>query len=254
MVVNPVRPDLKRDVADLEVIDYSLVEPVTESIEAIKTMFGEDSEIYAIGYSLGSNHLLRHLGAHHDCKKVCGIRAAVSISGCYDIRATCIILKDRLFGMYDRYILSYLQESFLKAKFRATSRDPDFYTSHIKASKSLTDFDNRIRGPIFGYKGASRLFRNLSCDAFISSIETPLLAISTKDDTITDYKFVPVDDLSRNPNVIFATLERGGHCNLWYESLTKNKIEHKELGPVLAIEFFNNAHDYYGQEQHIGSK
>lgn len=112
----------------------------------------------------------------------------------------------------------------MKAKFRVISQHPEYYATQVKASVSLTDFDTRIRGPIFGYKGASRLFRHISCDAFIPSIETPLLAVSAKDDTITDYKFVPVDDLLRNPNILFATLERGGHCNLWYQnSLTTNE-------------------------------
>ena len=82
----------------------------------------------------------------------------------------------------------------------------------------MTEFDSRVRGPIFGYKGSSRLFRNISCDQFIADIETPLLALVTKDDTITDYKFVPVDDYKRNPNVLLVILEQGGHCNLFFES------------------------------------
>ena len=67
VLVNPVRPELERNISDLEVIDYSRVEPITESIATIKELFGQDSEIYAVGYSLGSNHLLRHLGAHENC-------------------------------------------------------------------------------------------------------------------------------------------------------------------------------------------
>ena len=43
-----------------------------------------------------------------------------------------------------------------------------------------------------------------------------MLAVSTKDDSITDFKFVPVGDLQRNPNVIFAVLEKGGHCDLFF--------------------------------------
>ena len=70
---------------------------------------------------------------------------------------------------------------------------------------------------MFGYRGASRLFREVSCDAYVPHIETPLLAVSTKDDSITDFKFVPVGDLTRNPYVIFATLEKGGHCDLFYQ-------------------------------------
>lgn len=51
----------------------------------IKEKFGENSEIYAAGFSLGSNHLLRHLGSHENCSKTCGIKAAVSISGAFDV-------------------------------------------------------------------------------------------------------------------------------------------------------------------------
>ncbi len=85
------------------------------------------------------------------------------------------------------------------------------------SARTLTEFDTLIRAPVFGYRGASRLFREISCDRFVSKIETPLLAVSTKDDSITDFKFVPVEDLTRNPNVIFATLERGGHCDLFFQ-------------------------------------
>ena len=80
----------------------------------------------------------------------------------------------------------------------------------------MAEFDTTVRAPVFGYKGASRLFRKVSCDAFVTKIETPLLAIATKDDTITDFKFMPLDDLKRNPNIIVAVLEKGGHCDLFF--------------------------------------
>jgi len=112
--------------------------------------------------------------------------------------------------------LWWLQESFSKSKFRATSLNPEHFLREVNAAKDLRDFDTRIRGPIVGYKGASRLFRNISCDAFLSQIDTPLLVVTTKDDTITDFNFVPVNELCSNSNVIFASLERGGHCNLWF--------------------------------------
>ena len=108
VVANPVRPDPKKRIRDLEVIDYSKTEPITESIETIKALFGDDCDIYAMGFSLGSNHLLRHLGAHKDCKNVCGIKAAVSISGAYEVRASAVVLRDRLGGVYDWYMRQQL--------------------------------------------------------------------------------------------------------------------------------------------------
>ena len=86
-------------------------------------MFGENCEIYALGFSLGSNHLLRHLGSHKDCDKVCRIKAAVSISGAFDIPANTITLRKTFFGIYDWYILSRLQNLFGKRCFKQQNDD-----------------------------------------------------------------------------------------------------------------------------------
>lgn len=122
-MANPVRPDPKKRIRDLEVIDYSKTEPITESIETIKELFGDDCDIYAMGFSLGSNHLLRHLGAHKDCKNVCGIKAAVSISGAYEVRASAVVLRDRLGGVYDWYMRQQLQKTFADSHFKAFAND-----------------------------------------------------------------------------------------------------------------------------------
>ena len=147
VLVNPVRPDPKKGIRDLEIIDYSRVEPVAESVDTIKGLFGQDAEIYAMGYSLGSNHLLRHLGAHKDCKNICGIKAAVSVSGAYEVRANAVAIKDRAFGLYDWYMRSELQKTFTECHFRATSEDKDLH-SKVKKAGSLTEFDTLIRAPV----------------------------------------------------------------------------------------------------------
>lgn len=48
--------------------------------------------------------------------------------------------------------------------FRATSRDPEHFKKESYRARNLTQFDHYIRGPIFGYKGSSRLYRHISCD------------------------------------------------------------------------------------------
>lgn len=40
VVVNPVRPDPKKGIKDLEIIDFSQVEPIAESVDTIKDLFG----------------------------------------------------------------------------------------------------------------------------------------------------------------------------------------------------------------------
>lgn len=58
----------------------------------MRELFGDDIEIYACGFSLGSNHILRHLGSHKDCSKKCGIAAVLSVSSAFDLPATGIDL------------------------------------------------------------------------------------------------------------------------------------------------------------------
>lgn len=77
---------------DLEVINFTKSVPIKEAVETMKEQFGDDVEIYAMGFSLGSNHLLRHLGSHKGCSKKCGIAAAMSVSGAFEVLCTGIEL------------------------------------------------------------------------------------------------------------------------------------------------------------------
>jgi len=65
---------------------------IEQSVAYMRELLGQDVEIYAIAYSLGSNHLLKHLGNHVGCKDVCGIKAAVSISGAFEVATASIHL------------------------------------------------------------------------------------------------------------------------------------------------------------------
>ena len=53
----------------------------------------------------------------------------------------------------------------------------------------------------------------------------------------------------RNPNVILAILERGGHCNFFFQSKQEDGRpgDHQELVPMLALEFFGKAQEFFLQ-------
>ena len=78
---------------NLELLDYTKDDTFGRSVVIAKEVFGEDCEIYAVGFSLGSNHLLRHLGSHSNCHETCGIKAAVSISGAFDLPSTIVDIR-----------------------------------------------------------------------------------------------------------------------------------------------------------------
>ena len=87
---------------------------------------------------------------------------------------------------------------------------------------------------MFGLRSGHLLYRKISCNAFIPSISIPTFVLYSKDDTITDFKFVPLDDLNRNGNIVTAVVERGGHCDLF----GSGKKRHKELAPKLILDYF----------------
>lgn len=116
IVVNPVVPprtNLEDDVVqDLDIIDYREASALGQSVEVTRELFGQDAEIYAVGFSLGSNYLLRHLGSHEECQAKCGIKAAVSISGAFDLPSACIDVKYASWGLFDRYMLTRNKKVF----------------------------------------------------------------------------------------------------------------------------------------------
>lgn len=117
IVVNPVVPP-QQDMKNLEMVDYSQNEALEKSLAVTKELFGEDCEIYAVGFSLGSNHLLRHLGSHEECHQKCKIKAAVSISGAFDLPSTIIDIRKAALGLYDWYILRKFKKMFAEHRFK----------------------------------------------------------------------------------------------------------------------------------------
>ena len=98
----------------------------------------------------------------------------------------------------------------------------------------MIEFDTKVRGRISGYKSGHLFYRKASCNEVIPSIEIPTFVLYTKDDKICDYKFVPVDDLARNKNIVTAVIEKGGHCDLFYAGKTR----HKEFAPKAILNYF----------------
>ena len=84
-----------------------------------------------------------------------------------------------------------------------------------KTAKSLFKYDGQVRAKILGFKGEHSLYRALSCNAYVPDLYAPTFVITAKDDPITKYKCVPIEDLKRNPNVLVAIYNRGGHCDFF---------------------------------------
>ena len=63
-ISNPLAPPDSNKRCDIELIDFTKSWAIKDAVSTMKEIFGDDAEIYAVAFSLGSNHLLRHLGSH----------------------------------------------------------------------------------------------------------------------------------------------------------------------------------------------
>ena len=92
-------------------LDFSDIQTVKRGIDLIHEKLGADCDIYGVGFSLGANHLLRYVGDNYQDS---GLKAVISISNPFDLLATCVKLKYRLFGFYDKRLSSYLKRPFME--------------------------------------------------------------------------------------------------------------------------------------------
>ena len=169
--------------------------------------------LYAVGYSLGGNVLLKHLGESGDESGLqgavavsvpfrldqCADRIGVGFSRVYQahfMRAMVAYVKDkqRLFihkGQADR--LSILEK-----------------LGPLDGMRTFWDFDGRITAPLHGFKDADDYYRRASSRYYLQRIQVPTLLIQSRDDPFVYPHSLPrADELA--PGTTFELHARGGH-------------------------------------------
>ena len=88
---------------------------------------------------------------------------------------------------------------------------------------------------MFGFKSIPEYYEAVSVDLIIKDVKVPTFALSSHDDPIMGYQFIPLDDIkSKGSNVFHASTLKGGHACF----MTGNfKPETWYQKPVM--EFFN---------------
>ena len=206
---------------------------LSRNLAVTKEIFGEDIEIYAVGFSMGSNLLMRYMGSPSKCEEKRSVKAIVSVSGAFDMAATVAQVSKPAFGLLDFYVLRKLKSDVSNHVF-----SNGFVEGAHKAT-SVYEYESMTRARELGVSSAAKLLRRFSCNAFVANIETPLLVVTAKDDLVTKYEFVPVEDLQRCPKALTAVYDKGGHCDFFFEKVSRKtgKTYHKEFmaGPTFTF-------------------
>ena len=156
--------------------------------------------LFAIGFSLGGNVLMRHLALNTDSPLVAG----VGVSMPYELGKS----SDYLIPFYQRIILRSLKRKF-ELKFEAGIEMP-VSRDHFRNMTTLRQFDSIVSVPMFDYNSVDEYYEDVSNRHLLQKINHPTLIFHAMDDPFVPQNSVPTaKELSENTQ--FEISENGGH-------------------------------------------
>jgi uncharacterized protein len=172
-------------------------------LEGLRRRFG-DVPIFAIGFSLGANVLLKLLGEGSS-----PVQAAVVVSPPFDLAACVHRIEQGFSKVYSRHLSRALKG---KLRLRLESfRGLDIDAAAGLRGRTLRDFDEFVTAPLHGFEGADDYYARSSSAGFVAGIEVPTLIVRSLDDPFLAADDVPHEAIARNPHIDLRLSEQGGH-------------------------------------------
>lgn len=169
--------------------------------------------LYAVGYSLGGNVLLKYLGEQ---ASGCTLHGAVAVSVPFCL-ADCANRIDKGFSQiyqarFMRDLVRYVEskrQAFI-ARGDQTALKQLNALGPLQKLKTFWDFDDQVTAPLHGFDSALDYYQRASSRHFLSTIRIPTLIIQSRDDPFISTACLPVSqDLSATTQLELH--QYGGH-------------------------------------------
>lgn len=169
--------------------------------------------LYAVGYSLGGNVLLKHLGEVGADSELLG---AVAVSVPFRLDESANRMGQGFSRIYQRHfmreMLSYIREKQRRFQHEGLSEGLAELAAlgSLENMRTFWEFDGRVTAPLHGYVDAQDYYRRASSRFFLSRIQTPTLIIQAADDPFVFPHSLPeAGELSASTE--FELHAKGGH-------------------------------------------
>ncbi len=176
-------------------------------IEFIKKSYS-DSKLFAIGYSLGGNMLLKLLGEYGDSSPLSG---AISVSAPLELDVCADVIGDVLCNFYQKRLVDDLNK-ILEKKFEKHNMSEliSLKKSEIRNIKTFWEFDEAYTAPIHGFDSAKDYYLKCSSKQYLKAIKTKTLIIHSLDDPFMIPSIVP-NESEISKDVELEIYPNGGH-------------------------------------------
>jgi predicted alpha/beta-fold hydrolase len=160
--------------------------------------------LYAVGFSLGGNALLKAMGEGGDNVPFAG---ALSVCAPLDLAICSAYLDDDAWFAYRQYLLFALRR-MVKVKQRVLEGVID--VNRARASQTFRQYDDAVTAPIHGFTGVDDYYARSSARQYLAGVRRPTVILHAADDPFMPMAVVPrADELS--PSVQLVVSSQGGH-------------------------------------------
>jgi predicted alpha/beta-fold hydrolase len=143
--------------------------------------------LFAIGFSLGANVLLKWLGELGERIPANAV-AAAAVSPPFDLAACAQQCDTRYRGAIARHFLrSLIPKALAKAQQFAGYCDTDA----LRRCRTLRAFDDLVTAPVHGFRDAAHYYATQSCGPFVPAIRRPTLLLAAADDPLCRADLLP---------------------------------------------------------------
>ena len=174
----------------------------------------QNRRMYLYGVSLGGSiqtHYILNDNANTPYS------AMVAYGNPFQPEDTITKFKTLMFGLYDKGLGAKLFIRFKEmlpelSKYSSEEKIEKYTKGLENNSYRLSNFDDHIIAPMFGFKDAMDYYRNSRISGNLHKIKRcPTMFLQSWDDILM-IKCYPVEEIRNNPNTLLAMTQRGGHC------------------------------------------
>ncbi|MCU0422541.1 MAG: alpha/beta fold hydrolase [Bacteroidia bacterium] len=171
------------------------------------------AQLYAIGFSLGGNALLKYLSN----KSVVpgNLVAAAAVSVPVDLKGSAFELDKGTNRIYMQRFLNSLSQKILK-KHKQFPGQLDIKGLH--KIKNFKEFDDAYTAPIHGFKDAYDYWDKCSSIFSLNTIDVPTLLINAKNDPFLNPGCFPYEEIVDHPFLHGIFTSHGGHVGFMMNS------------------------------------
>jgi hypothetical protein len=157
---------------------------------------------FLVGFSLGGNVVLKLAGEMGESARPL-VRGVCAISTPLDLAACARSIAQPANRLYERRFLRRM-----RARLCATGR---YHERNFRGLRSVTDIDDHITAPSFGFGDAANYYRTQSAIRYLDGIRIPVLLIQAMDDTFVPFDIFASGAVRGNPWIEVLATEHGGH-------------------------------------------